>query len=274
MKNFLTFDLEHWYEGYRLRSLAGWEFFPPRDDLTVIRLLACLDRFRVKGTFFVTGRFAEAFPALVERIAEEGHEIASHSYSHRLIGSYANLSEFAADLDRSICILRQLSGQEILGFRAPKWSIPNEGVEDYYQILVSQGLRYDSSLYPLAKGARRDPHRIAATPGLWQIPAATVSWGVGHLPAAGGLWLRAFPLWFARLSLRQLNGAGHPAVVYLHPYDMDVECPRLPVVGARSQLFLLARYFRLHKAEENLLALLCDHEFTTIRSWLDGMGSP
>ena len=94
MRHFLSFDLEHWYLGYRNRNITGWEQYPGRDHLIVEKLLILLDEYQVKGTFFTTGMFAEEFPSLVQQIAESGHEVASHSYSHTMVTKFPSFADF------------------------------------------------------------------------------------------------------------------------------------------------------------------------------------
>jgi peptidoglycan/xylan/chitin deacetylase (PgdA/CDA1 family) len=121
--NLLTFDVEHWYEGFRYRGVDGWQAYPPRDDQMVERLLDKLAEAGQRSTMFFTGRYAEEFPHVVRRAAQEGHEIASHSYLHIVLSRMKGIDGFREDLLRSVKILEDISGCKIKGYRAPKWSI-------------------------------------------------------------------------------------------------------------------------------------------------------
>jgi len=156
-KHFLTFDIEHWYEGYRYRGIGGWEGIASRDHIIVGRLFDLLEKHDQKATFFFTGRFAEDFPGLVKRCDELGHEVASHSYEHKVIHRMAAREEFRQDLRASLNILADLCGKPILGYRAPKWSVTPENQEWVLSILAEEGLSYDSSFFPppWADGERR-----------------------------------------------------------------------------------------------------------------------
>ena len=104
----LTFDVEHWYEGFRHRGIDGWQSYPPRDDQVVGNLLDKLAETGQRCTMFFTGRYAEEFPHIVQRAVHENHEIASHSYSHTLISQMKDMKEFRDDLLRSVEILEKI----------------------------------------------------------------------------------------------------------------------------------------------------------------------
>src|SRR5215212_6290804 len=139
----LTFDVEHWYEGYRLRGRGGWEAFPPRDPDTVHRLLGLLAEHDQHATFFATGRFAAEFPDVVKAIVADGHEVASHSFDHIPIHRIGGPPAFRDDLHRSVSLLRELTGQPVLGFRAPCWAIADASYRWVLDALADEGLRYD-----------------------------------------------------------------------------------------------------------------------------------
>jgi len=271
VSHFLTFDLEHWYQGYRYRGGGGWEKFPARDHVIVERLLNLLGEFKHKATFFVTGVFAVEFPSLMKEIAKAGHEIGSHSYDHTLVHDFLDLAYFQEDLRRSIHIIEDTVGEKVRGFRAPKWSIPRSP-ERFYEALLQEGLVYDSSLFPslAAHHILVEPHLIKLASGkeIWEFPATTLKIGAAKVPAAGGLWLRLHPSFISGLALRQGETKGQPRLVYLHPYDMDPECPRLRGLGLKGMPFYFARHFSLHNTEAKLISLLSSFTFTSIRDWL------
>jgi len=268
----LTFDVEHWYEGYRLRGRGGWEAFPPRDPDTVHRLLGLLAEHDQHATFFATGRFAAEFPDVVKAIVADGHEVASHSFDHIPIHRIGGPPAFRDDLHRSVSLLRELTGQPVLGFRAPCWAIADASYRWVLDALADEGLRYDSSrfVWGLPLGARatapRMPHRLALGAGgsLWEVPPSVLSIGPVRLPAAGGFYLRFFPEAAIGAALHQAAAAGRPGLLYLHPYDMDPGAPRLPA----PWYFTLMRYHRLGRTEGILRRLLRSHRFMSIREWL------
>lgn len=271
--NFLTFDVEHWYEGYRHRSTAGWEGLPVRDHQTVEKLLTLLEEFQIKATFFVTGAFAQDFPALLRQIAAAGHELASHSFSHTVVSRLASEQAFREDLRRSVRVIEDVSGEKIYGYRAPKWSIPKEAAW-FYEALLSENLMYDSSQFPRLRESDAPDHPYIQTlPSgreIWEIPATTLQLANMRLPVAGGLWLRLFPKFVTELAFRQGEARGNPRMIYVHPYDLDPECPRLYHAMTLGSLpFFFARYYGLARTEKILRELFEKFSFVSIRCWLD-----
>lgn len=241
--------------------------------MVVERLLNLLGEFNYKATFFVTGVFAVEFPSLMKEIVKAGHELGSHSYDHTLVHGFQNIACFQEDLRRSVGIIENTAGEKVRGFRAPKWSIPRNP-ERFYEALVEEGLVYDSSQFPgiAARHIAKEPRQIKLGSGktIWEFPATTLEVGALRVPAAGGLWLRLFPAAISRLALRQGEGKGQPRLVYLHPYDLDPECPRLFSSLPFSSLpFMFARHYRLGQTEGILRSLLGSFAFTNIREWLN-----
>src|SRR5579872_4269601 len=254
--NILSFDVEHWYEGYRYRGIEGWSAYPPRDDKTVEKLLDSLGNTAQRATLFFTGRYAEEFPHVVKRAAAEGHEVASHSYAHEVLPNVADLVGFRMDLVRSLRLLEDLIGRKIQGYRAPKWSISEHSRDGVLGILAEEGLLYDSSFFPSPLGTPRGrciPHQIHLPQGglIWEVPATTYPLFQLRIPIAGGLYFRVLPEWLNRRALTKNRGGFHPGMIYLHPYDLDPTCPRLP----GKWLFNRIRYIGVGSAWARLEAL-------------------
>ena len=274
--HFLTFDVEHWYEGYRHRGLGGWEEVAPQDHIVVERLFDLLTEHDQRATFFFTGRFAKDFPELVKKCAEHGHEVASHSYEHRVITRMANQDEFRQDLRASLNILADLCGKPILGYRAPKWSVTPENQEWVFHILADEGLLYDSSFFPTqrADGARRSgiPLMIELPGGkqLIEIPASGYNIGPLCVPVAGGLYFRAFPAWMTVAMLKQKERQGINGMIYVHPYDLDMDSPK---IAGGGMLFRLFRTYGVAQSWKRLDRLLCLKKFTSIADWLQSPSS-
>jgi polysaccharide deacetylase family protein (PEP-CTERM system associated) len=265
----LTFDVEHWYEGFRYRGLDGWQAHPPRDDKIVERLLDKLGETGQRSTMFFTGRYAEEFPQVLRRAAQEGHEIASHSYSHTVLSRMKNIEEFRADLLRSVTILEDASGCKIKGYRAPKWSISEQNRQEVLSVLVEAGFEYDSSVFPRIFGGSSAvfPHLVELGNGarIWEVPATTYPIFGLRVPVAGGLYFRLLPLWVTRRALSLCHRAGQPSMIYLHPYDLDANCPRL--LGGNA-LFQWLRYYGINTAFDRLDVMLRHYKFSTMLDWV------
>lgn len=224
----LTVDLEDWHQlvGRKLTGALG-----PSSGAAVRathRLLDLLDEVGIRATFFVLGLTAEAHPGLVLEVARRGHEVGSHTHAHELVHRMTPES-FRADLGRSVGYLRDLTGQPVLGFRAPEFSVARLG-HWCFEVMAGLGLRYDSSVFPLSgprygiPDAPRCPFDIATPSGtVREFPLAT--WGAGRRrwPVAGGTYFRVLPSAVLRRAFAAIDGEGHTAVLYFHPYEFSDE---------------------------------------------------
>lgn len=230
--NALTIDVEDWYHATFLGvSESAWPGCDRRLMESTGRLLHILAEMGVRATFFVLGCVAQEMPELVGAIAEGGHEIASHSYSHRQVFRQTPV-EFAADVECSVEAIHQASGDQVLGYRAPAYSI-GVGQRWAFDVLADQGFLYDSSIMPARTplygdgNAPRFLHQVADG-RLLEIPLATVELGRWRFPVAGGVYLRLLPFTVICRAIRHLNEVeNQPAVLYLHPWEVDAQPPRL-----------------------------------------------
>lgn len=266
--NALTVDVEDWFHVCGLPEDPVVRASDWRVRSNVSKLLALLADYHVRATFFVLGSVAEALPEMVREIAAAGHEIASHGYSHRLVRELSPAS-FRDELRRTGEILERESGRRPVGFRAPQWSI---GADTPWalEILVQEGYRYDSSLNPLRfvgdPAGRRTPHRVKLAGGtLWEVPPTVTPSFLGNLPTGGGWGFRLFPRFLVERTVRALNREGEPAVIYLHPREVDPDGPRLPL----SPLRRFAAYGTRSDASERLTALLGSFSFGTLGSLVE-----
>lgn len=273
--NALTVDVEEHFQVSAFESVVrrdDWESIPSRVEASVARLLDLLDERGVKATFFVLGWVAERRGPLVRRIAEAGHEIASHGYSHRLIYRQRP-EEFREETVRSRRILQDASGQSVDGYRAASFSI-GRGNLWALDVLAECGFAYDSSLFPVVHdrygipGAPRHIRRLETPAGrtLVEVPPSTVVVGPATLPVAGGGYLRLFPAALTRWAIRRLNRSERrPAVVYVHPWELDPGQPRLPCPPVTR----LRHYVGLRGTENKLRDLIGRFAFGTVRRVID-----
>lgn len=217
-----TVDVEDWYQ-------SCVDFDAPISERVVRnvdRILAVLDDFGVKGTFFVQGLVAETFPKLVRSLVEEGHEIQAHGYSHRPL--YAmNRQELREELKRSHDTVEDAAAVPITAFRAQDFSITSDTLWAL-DVLAEVGFTIDSSIFPMRTrrygiaGWPLGPHYVEAANGsrLLEVPVAVWARGRWRLPVGGGGYFRIAP---AKLLERALSSiAQHrPAVVYCHPYEFN-----------------------------------------------------
>ena len=219
----LTIDVEDWPQSTLNHSLP----ISGRVVANTHAVLELLEEANVRATFFVLGKVAEIHPQLSGDIVARGHEIGTHGYSHESAEKMP-LSRFREELHKSVDLLRQQTGQPVIGHRAADFSISQRSLH-LLECLVDEGLAYDSSIFPIRHPrygiprARRHPHLIRCASGrtLIEFPLSTIRVAKIALPAAGGGYFRLFPFWWTRLTLRALEREGSPGTCYLHPYELD-----------------------------------------------------
>ena len=274
MLNAFSVDVEDWYQVSDFEDVvapSAWGTYESRVVANTERILGLLDEHGVKGTFFILTWNAERHPDLVRRIARAGHEIASHGHRHRLIFDQTP-AEFAEDLRRSKAILEDLTGEPVLGYRAPSFSLTTRSIWAL-DVLMEAGLRYDSSIFPVSDrlygipDARRFPFviRRAGERELVEFPMSTARILGRNWPLGGGAYLRVLPYPYIRWGMRRVNGEGQPALVYLHPWEVDPGQPRIKSHGKRG---VSVHYVNLAGTEARLHRLLRDFEFAPIRQVL------
>jgi len=278
MRNAMSVDVEDWFHPEAVRGFVpeDWSGLELRAGAAVDGLLQLLAAARVRATFFVLGWVAERQPDLVPRIAAAGHEIASHGYAHRMITSQTP-AEFAADLRRSLRVLRAQSGQPVVGYRAPSFSVVRTTLWAL-DIMADEGLEYDSSIFPVhhdrygIPDAPRAPYRIRERAGrdLWELPPVTGRVAGRNVPAAGGGYLRLLPYAFNAWALRRINAEGLPGVVYTHPWEYDLKQPRLTLPPLRA----LRHYHGIDRTASKLARLLQEFEFGTCADVLRAARGP
>lgn len=274
LPNGLSVDVEDYYhvEAFRDRITPEmWPRFPRRVAESTRRILELLERLGARATFFVLGWVAEQEPLVIREIISAGHEVGCHSYQHCCVWRMTP-EEFRADTRRALRVIEDASGQKVLGYRAPTFSIVKRSLWAV-EVLAEEGLVYDSSVFPIRHdlygipGAPRFPFRWACRNGrtLYEIPQLTVRILGLTLPVGGGGYLRLLPLWYTRWALRRIRQKDRqPAVVYFHPWELDPEQPRLSGKW-RSKL---RHYVNLKQMEGRISELLSGGGFVPLRDFL------
>jgi polysaccharide deacetylase family protein (PEP-CTERM system associated) len=274
MRNAFSVDVEDWYQVSDFESVVdfgAWDDYESRVVKNTERVLELLAEYDVKGTFFVLSWNAERHPTLVRRIADQGHEIASHGYRHRLIYEQTP-AEFRDDVMRSKKILEDTTGVAVLGYRAPSFSLTQASLWAL-DILLECGFRYDSSIFPISDrlygipNARRFPFIIRADGErtLTEFPMSTARAINRNWPLGGGAYLRLLPSRYMSWGIRRVNREGEPALVYVHPWELDPGQPRIKAAGKRG---LSTHYINLHRTEAKLRQLLQEFSFAPARDVL------
>jgi polysaccharide deacetylase family protein (PEP-CTERM system associated) len=233
--NALTIDLEEWFHGLTRTNTNPdrWPEMTRRAEYTVSMLLDILEEAGVRATFFVLGDLAEQSPGVVKKIAEAGHELGSHGYSHRPVHSL-DPGVFREELKKTQDIICDITGIPIYGFRAPYFSIDKRCLWAF-EVLAEAGFQYDSSVFPFKTilygypGANRRPYRPLEGVDLVEYPISTIRLARIPIPVGGGFYWRMLPYAVIHWSLRNINRNGYPAILYLHPWELDAKQRRIPV---------------------------------------------
>ncbi len=243
----------------------AWDSMASRIDVGMERLLDLLARHDARGTFFVLGWIAERRPDIVHAILDAGHELGSHGWDHARVTDLTP-REFRDSVKRTKSVLEHVGGVRVEGFRAPNFSIV-PGREWALEILVEEGYTYDSSLFPISRrdygypGGGRDPYWIDCPAGtLIEIPPATLRRFGMTIPAAGGGYLRLLPVGLTHAALTAADRRNAPATLYIHPWELDPEQPRIAV----PWLTAVRHYHNLARTEPRLDEILAAHTFRPI----------
>lgn len=270
ISHILSVDLEDYFHVEAFSGTVSrecWEHYPSRVVENTQRLLETFDQFQVKATFFVLGWVAKRFPALIREIHAKGHELACHSFWHRKVDSLSP-AEFRSDTRQACRAIEQAASVRVRGYRAPTWSITRRSLWAF-DILAEEGFEYDSSIYPIRHdlygipGAQRYPYMQKCANGgsLLEFPPATTRIAGMTFPAAGGGYLRIFPLAYTRRAFREFERSGQALVLYLHPWEIDPQQPR--IAGPLKSRF--RHYTNLHRTQDRLEYLLQRYRFLPFR---------
>ncbi|MGB9773628.1 MAG: XrtA system polysaccharide deacetylase [Bacteroidota bacterium] len=267
--NAMTIDLEDWFCVHNLSQVIKkeeWDRYEMRVLGSTRRILALLKKHEVNATFFVLGWIAERAPELIREIESDGHEIATHGYSHSLLTEMTP-EEFEKDLEKALKVTRLCTEQSIIGFRAPSFSITKETMWAF-DILKEYGLLYDSSIFPVRfhpnYGIPDAPLHIHSVGSLIEVPLSSARFARMRIPCSGGGYFRFFPYPFTKYLMQQCIRESRPVIFYIHPWEFDTEQPRMHPPWLKR----FRHYYNLHKTWERFDRLLSDFRFTSIRKLL------
>ncbi len=270
--NILTIDVEDYFQVENFKKIinfSDWDKYEKRVAENSEKILKILDKFKTKATFFVLGWVAQRYPELVRKIEQAGHEVASHGYAHQLIYTQSP-EEFRMDIRKAKIILEEIIQRPILGYRAPTYSVTKKSLWAL-NILMEEGFQYDSSFFPVHRDygglaqAKRHPHKIY-NPNcfLWEFPLSTIRILKQNIPFSGGGYFRLLPYKFIKWAIRNTNLADFPAIIYLHPWELDPQQPRIKA----NYLKKFRHYVNISTTEKKLNQLLNDFKFKPIRDFL------
>ena len=262
LTNVMTVDVEDYFQVSAFERYVGrdsWDDRECRVERNVDRILELFDSHGVKATFFTLGWVTERYPEMIRRIVGQGHELASHGWSHVRV-TQQQPAEFRQDILRTKALLEDVSGQEVIGYRAASYSI---GANNLWalELLQETGHRYSSSIYPIKHDlyGMPDAPRFAFSPGnddFLEFPVTTVRLGNRNLPCGGGGWFRLVPYAGMRWAMRRVNKIDQEAAIfYFHPWEIDPEQPRQQGIDVKTRF---RHYLNLERMQPRLSRLLDD----------------
>jgi polysaccharide deacetylase family protein (PEP-CTERM system associated) len=265
--NAMTIDVEDYFQVSAFAPYidrARWDSMPCRVEANVERILGLLEEGGAHATFFTLGWVAERYPALVRRISDAGHELASHGYGH-VRATEQGVGEFLVDIKLAKAILEDVSSRKVSGYRAPSFSV-GPANPWAFDCIAKAGYRYSSSIYPIRHdhyGVPDAPHFAhEVRPGLLEVPVATTRLLARNWPAGGGGYFRLLPYSLSRWFLNRVNAIdGKPATFYLHPWEFDPEQPRVAQANAKARF---RHYLNLERTADRMRRLLADFRWDRV----------
>lgn len=274
MLNAFTVDVEDYFQVTAFEKhiqRSEWNQYPHHVIENTKKILDLLAKAEVRGTFYILGWVANEYPALIREISDAGHELASHSYWHRLVYELTP-EQFRQDLRDSKRAIEDACGVEVDAYRAPSFSITQQSIWAL-DILAEEGFRCDSSIFPIVHdrygipGAKTTIHEIKTKSGsLWEFPPSIRNFGKLHVPISGGGYFRLFPTAFTIHSFRRLNKNGQPFMFYIHPWEVDPEQMRMRFASFSTKF---RHYVNLSKTHRKLERLLRAFSFGTLSEVLE-----
>jgi len=275
MYNALSIDLEFWYSGEPFIEYAR-STYEDQVEAATEPILKLFKENDIHATFFVLGEVAEKYPELIKTIQENGHEIASHGFTHKRL-HLSDKNSFSDDILHSKKILKNLTGEYPIGYRAPSFSLDNSTIWAL-DVLKTQGFLYDSSLYPVKMRFYGEPNvplspyhpsskdimKIDNSNPFLEFPVTVFSYRNKYIPISGGFCFRIIPTSILTSAFRKVNQE-RPVLVYIHPWESYAETPKL-------DLPIWWRFTSYYNAKHLLTKLehVVHHmHFTTIRETLN-----
>jgi polysaccharide deacetylase family protein (PEP-CTERM system associated) len=264
IRNGMSVDVEDWFQVGAFETVidkADWDGLQPRVEANTDAVLALFAESGVHATFFTLGWVAHRYPALIRRIVDAGHEIASHGWDHQRVFTM-DAAMFRADLARARAAIEDAAGQRVTGYRAPSFSI-DQRTPWAHAVLAEEDYSYSSSVAPLAhdhygwRDAPRFAFRPLADSVLLEVPVTVAQFGTRRV-ATGGGFFRLLPAALMDFAVRQVNAADHPAMFYFHPWEIDPAQPRVAAAPLRSKI---RHYSRLGAMAGKLRGLLGRHDW-------------
>lgn len=266
--NAMSVDVEDYFQVSAFETQVDrkhWDDFECRVEATMDRTLQMFADHNVKATFFTLGWVAQRYPNIIRAICDSNHEIASHGMAHHRATSHTP-DQFRKDVSQSKDILEQLSGKQVVGYRAASYSVTRDNLWAL-DILGEEGYQYSSSIYPIAHDhygipeAPRFPFRLKHG-GILEVPVSTLRFAGKNFPLGGGGYFRLLPYFLSKWGIQRVNSAESlPCVFYFHPWEVDPDQPVMERISSKTRF---RHYYNLRNMQKKLEKLLHDFEWDRV----------
>ena len=262
--NILTIDLEEWYHALFSQNSPSKDkqIFEDRVKSTIDIVLGVLDKKDCYATFFVLGELVNKYPEMIKRIADDGHEIGVHGYSHKQVCEMS-VEEFRHELRECKRLIQKVLSKDPVSFRAPAFSLKLDMIWAF-QVLEEEGFKFDSSIFPTLNplyGDIKAPREPFMKGAIKEFPPTTLNVMGLPLPVAGGFYFRAFPLALIKYGIKNCIKREVPFMLYLHPWEFDPGHPMPIDITFRERI---THYHNLVDTLKKLEYLLDRYKFTSI----------
>lgn len=267
MINALTIDLDEPYFATQIQGKAVRALYTDKFRESMMDIMEFLDKYQVKGTFFVQGIVAAHYPEIIYELHQRGHRIGIHSYEHRNLETIS-MDEYRFELERSIVAVESVTGKKILSHRAPQWSIITSTLWAL-DILEELGIIYDSSIYPMEtqlfgmRGIPSHPFKVKNS-RIIEFPPGVVQFSGFAVPFSGGAYLNTLPMSVIRLGYKKMHSEGYPALLYVHPWETELmenpSCQPMKEIRQMKE--------KMKDILERMEKILMEYSFTTLEESL------
>jgi polysaccharide deacetylase family protein (PEP-CTERM system associated) len=272
--NLLGIDFEDWYHPELIKKHQKQKSPQPKIVNGIDKILDWLRKNETYATFFVVGELLEFKPELLDKILEDGHEIAFHTMYHTRLDEPNYKENFSDELKR----FSELTNKKSRGFRAPSFSL-SKSTSWAIDILESHGYLYDSSVVPVKtrlygiENAQTTPYMISSASleknsssgKLIEFPLLTTNFFTKQIPAGGGFYLRVLPLGIIRSAIKSCNKLENPATFYIHSWELTPEfMPKISLPFVDNFI----TYYNLNKAPEKITKIIKEFEFTSFERYI------
>ena len=228
------------------------------------------------ATFFVVGEILEFKPEMLDKIIENGHEIAFHTMHHKRLDTMTK-----DDFSQEVKEFANITNKKSRGFRAPTFSL-NEKTKWAIDILDENGYMYDSSVVPTKTklygipNADTKPYRISSdsmnrnssNAKILEFPLMVTKFFGKRIPAGGGFYLRVLPLSIIENAIKRYENQKIPATFYIHSWELTPEhMPKVPLPFGDKFI----TYHNLHKAMPKMDRLIKKFQFTSFSKYMSKM---